>query len=134
MGERVAVDAGRRAAGAVADPDQHDTSPMLAKTLFERPEGQERTTHQFARPITGEKVRFTNVEQEWPIGEFSAYYVHPGEEPAGVAVLRYSLGGQGKDATIRRLSRWSTIFMGDFPADERVGYGGDSRTRLQRLR
>ena len=29
---------------AVADPDQHDTSPMLAKTLFERPKGQERTS------------------------------------------------------------------------------------------
>ena len=72
---------------AIADSDQHDTSPMLAKTLFERPQGQERTTHQFDQPITGEKVRFTNVEQEWPIGEFAAYYVHAGAEPAGVAVL-----------------------------------------------
>ena len=77
--------------GAIADPDQHDTSPQLAKTLFERPEGQERTTNDLSQPITGEKVRFTNVKQEWPIAEFSAYYVHPGKEPAGVAVLRYSL-------------------------------------------
>ena len=84
MGQHLAADAGRTASpAAVADPDQHDTSPQLAKTLFERPEGQERTTHDFAEPITGEKVRFTNVKQEWPIGEFSAYYVHPGKEPDG---------------------------------------------------
>ena len=68
---------------AVADSDQHDTSPMLAKTLFERPKGQERTSHQLTEPITGQKIRFTNVEQEWPIGELSAYYVHDGREPAG---------------------------------------------------
>ena len=61
-------------------------------TLFERPRGQEITYHQFAGAFTGgEKLRFTNVEQEQPIGELSAYYVHPGTEPKGVATLRYRL-------------------------------------------
>src|SRR6202012_413884 len=64
---------------AVADPDQHDTEPLLAKTLFDRPRGQQHTTHEFATPITGQKVRFTNEELEWPIQEFPVYYVHPGK-------------------------------------------------------
>jgi hypothetical protein len=105
--------------GAIADPDQHDTSPMLAKTLFDRPRGQERTTHQFEQPIVGEKVRFTNVEQEWPIGEFSAYYVHPGEEPAGVAVLRYNLGGQGEQAN-PSLEPLLNYIHGRFPTGEQA--------------
>jgi len=105
--------------GAVADPDQHDTSPMLAKKLFERPRGQERTTHQFDQPITGEKVRFTNAEQEWPIGEFSAYYVHPGDPPAGVAVLRYNLGSQGTQ-DIPSLEALVDYIHGRFPDGQRA--------------
>jgi hypothetical protein len=105
--------------GAVADPDQHDTSPMLAKTLFERPSGQELTTHQFGQPITGEKVRFTNAEQEWPIGEFSAYYVHPGEEPAGVAVLSYSVTRRVLPADNPSLQPLVDFIHGRFPGDER---------------
>ncbi len=105
--------------GAVADPDQHDTSPQLAKTLFERPEGQERTTHDFSQSITGERVRFTNVKQEWPIGEFSAYYVHPGEEPAGIAVLRYSFTSKGA-LDNPSLTSLVNFIQGRFPADERA--------------
>ena len=60
-------------------------------TLFVRPKGQEITYHQIDSPITGQKIRFVNVEQEQPIGELSAYYVHPGTEPTGVAILRYKL-------------------------------------------
>jgi Concanavalin A-like lectin/glucanases superfamily len=104
---------------AVADPDQHDTSPQLARTLFERPEGQERTTHELSQPITGEKVRFTNVKQEWPIGEFSAYYVHPGDEPAGIAVLRYSFTSKGA-LDNPSLTSLATFIHGRFPADERA--------------
>jgi Concanavalin A-like lectin/glucanases superfamily len=110
---------GEGKAGAVADPDQHDTSPQLAKTLFERPEGQERTIHDFSQPITGEKVRFTNVKQEWPIGEFSAYYVHPGEEPAGIAVLRYSFTSKGA-LDNPSLTSLVNFIHGRFPADERA--------------
>ena len=89
---------GEGKAGAVADPDQHDPSPMLVKPLFDRPEGQERSTFDLKEPVRGEKVRFTNAVQEWPIQEFTAYYVHSGKEPAGVATLRYTFGGRsGKD-------------------------------------
>ncbi|MGB6744705.1 MAG: LamG-like jellyroll fold domain-containing protein [Terracidiphilus sp.] len=64
------------------------------RTLFERPKGQEVTYHQFDSVITGGKIRFTNVEQEQPIGELSAYYVHPGMEPTGVDTLHYRLTGK----------------------------------------
>ena len=104
--------------GAVADPDQHDTSPMLARTLFERPQGEQRSTFDIAQPITGEKVRFTNAEQEWPIGEFGAYDVHTGAEPAGIAVLRYSLtaGEQPGNPAVAPLL---DFIQGRFAADER---------------
>ncbi len=105
--------------GAVADPDQHDPSPMLAKNLFERPQSQERTSHQFAEPITGEKIRFTNVEQEWPIGELSAYYVHPGSEPAGSAKLSYRLTANGSATDNPSLDALVVFVAGRYPEDER---------------
>ncbi len=61
------------------------------KPLFDRPIGQEITTHDLAEPVTGQKIRFVNVEQEQPLGEVSAYYVHAGMEPTGVDTLRYRL-------------------------------------------
>ncbi len=104
--------------GAVADPDQHDPSPMLAKTLFEKTRDSQRTTFDLAEPITGEKVRFTNAEPEWPIQEFEAYYVHPGAEPKGVAVLRYTMTArQGDDNP--SLATLSEFIHDRFPADER---------------
>jgi hypothetical protein len=117
---------------AVADPDQHDTSPMLAKTLFERPKGQERTSHQLAEPITGEMIRFTNVEQEWPIGELSAYYVHDGREPTGSAKLTYRLTASASPADNPSLDYLVDFIAGRYPADERQtmvatsagGFGG----------
>jgi hypothetical protein len=104
--------------GAVADPDQHDPSPQLVRPLFDRPRGQERTTHDLPQPITGEKVRFVNAEQWWPIAEFSAYYVHPGAEPAGVAVLRYNLTTKA-DMDNPSLTPLIDFIHGRFPADER---------------
>jgi hypothetical protein len=117
---------------AVADPDQHDTSPMLAKTLFERPQGQGRTSHQFAEPITGQKIRFTNVEQEWPIGELSAYYVHEGREPGGSAKLTFRLTANASADDNPSLDSLVAFIAGRYPADERQtmvatsagGFGG----------
>ncbi|HEY4379478.1 MAG TPA: LamG domain-containing protein [Acidobacteriaceae bacterium] len=117
---------------AVADPDQHDPSPMLARTLFERPKGQERTSHQLAQPITGEKIRFTNVEQEAPIGELSAYYVHDGREPEGSAKLTYRLSGNSFATDNASLDSLVAFIAGRYPADERQtmiasgggGFGG----------
>ncbi len=68
-----------------------DGKLLPAKTLFERPTGQETTFNDIVVPVTGGKLRFTNVEQETPIGEFSAYYVHPGNPPDGNVQLKYKL-------------------------------------------
>src|SRR5205085_11110237 len=53
--------------------------------------GQDHTSNQLNETITGKRIRFTNIEQEWPIGEFGVYYVHQGAEPEGVAKLAYTL-------------------------------------------
>ncbi len=63
----------------------------VERVLFDRPRGQERTFHQVRDPVRGQRVRFTNVEQETPIGEFSAYYVSDGREPQGIGRLTYRL-------------------------------------------
>ena len=66
--------------------------------LFERARGQEKTVNQLDRALTGGKIRFDNVEQEQPIGEFSAYYVTGGDrEPAGARVLAYRVSGHVGD-------------------------------------
>ena len=85
--------------------------------LFERPEGQEKTMHVFASPITGRKIRFTNVRQEEPIGELVAYNVTAGGEPAGTPKLAYRLGGGRPDGP--GLQPLLNFISGRFPADER---------------
>ena len=89
------------------------------KTLFERPKDQERTFHQFDQPVTGGKLRFTNVEQETPIGELSAYYVHPGRAPMGSDVLSYKLTAnvEPDNPSLQPLTQY---IDGRFPADERM--------------
>ncbi|HUV70300.1 MAG TPA: LamG domain-containing protein [Terracidiphilus sp.] len=91
------------------------------KTLFERPIGQEITYNQFDKPFPGgEKLRFTNVEQEQPIGELSAYYVHPGTEPTGVATLRYKLTSKITPDDNPSALPLVNFINGRFPADERM--------------
>jgi hypothetical protein len=62
-----------------------------AHELGQRTKGQERTVLRLPSPVRGGRVRFTNVEQETPIGELSAYYVRPGAEPQGIGRLTYRL-------------------------------------------
>ena len=90
------------------------------RTLFERPKGQEVTYHQFDEPIIGQKVRFTNVEQEQPLGEVSAYYVHPGMEPTGVATLRYKLTAKITPNDNPSALPLVKYIDGRFPPDERM--------------
>ncbi|HTV08075.1 MAG TPA: LamG domain-containing protein [Candidatus Aquilonibacter sp.] len=104
---------------AVADPDQHDTSPMLAKLLFEKSRDSQRTTFDLLQPITGEKVRFTNAQPEWPIQEFEAYYVHPGAEPEGIAVLHYVMTAH-RPADNPALASLAEFIRNRFPAEERT--------------
>jgi len=61
------------------------------RPLFERPKGQERTFHRLPQPLRGGTMTFTNVEQETPIGELSAYNVSAGTEPQGIVRLTYRL-------------------------------------------
>jgi hypothetical protein len=90
-------------------------------TLFERPRGQEITYNQFDKTfVGGEKIRFTNVEQEQPIGELSAYYVHPGTEPTGVATLRYRLTSKVTPNDNPSTEPLVNFIEGRFPADERM--------------
>jgi hypothetical protein len=107
----VSVDAVRRAG--------LDGKVLPARTLFDRPSGQETTIHDFAKPVTGGKLRFTNVEQETPIGEFSAYYVHPGAAPEGIVQLRYRLSANASLEDNPSVTPLINFIHGRYPADER---------------
>jgi hypothetical protein len=94
------------------------TAPAGGKDLFERPRGQERTTHRLASPLRGGRLHFRNVEQETPIGEVSAYHVRAGTAPAGTGTLRYRLAAAtpdqpGTEAIVRHIE-------GRHAADERA--------------
>jgi Concanavalin A-like lectin/glucanases superfamily len=88
-------------------------------TLFERPKGQEITIHTLTQPLAGRKIRFTNVEQEEPIGELVAYNVTAGRAPAGSSSLSFTLGfyPAKPDASLKALQ---TFIVGRFPLDERA--------------
>ena len=112
-----------------------ETATDSEKTLFVQPVGQEVTYHQFETPVTGQKIRFVNVEQEQPLGEVSAYYVHPGMEPTGVDTLRYRLSASANAADNPSTVPLVKYIAGRFPADERqtmmampaVGTGGPAK-------
>jgi hypothetical protein len=101
-----------------------DGTVLPAKTLFERPSGQETTFHDYATPMTGGKLRFTNVEQETPIGEFSAYYVHPGNPPEGMVQLRYRLTTNGSLDANPSLIPLVNFIHDRYPAGERSVISG----------
>jgi hypothetical protein len=86
--------------------------------LFERPQGQEKTVHRLATPRRGQKIRFTNVQQEEPIGELTAYNVTAGREPAGSAKLSYRLGPA--DSPSPSLAPLRTFIDGRYAPDERA--------------
>ena len=96
-----------------------DGTTLPGKTLFERPRGQEMTFHDFSAPMTGGKLRFTNVEQETPVGEFSAYYVHPGDPPEGVVQLKYRLSRGVSPDENPSLQPLVSFIHDRYPADER---------------
>ena len=96
-----------------------DGKMLPAKTLFDRPSGQETTFHDTAAPVSGGKLRFTNVEQETPIGEFSAYYVHPGTPPEGTVQLRYRLSANASLEENPSVTPLINFIHGRYPEDER---------------
>ncbi|HEX3730692.1 MAG TPA: LamG-like jellyroll fold domain-containing protein, partial [Opitutaceae bacterium] len=118
--------------GAMSLLDAGDANDAPARSLlFERPQGQERTYHRLAHAIVGHKIRFTNVQQEEPIGELSAYNVTAGAEPAGSQKLTYRFipssqalfgisGPNAKVGWIEALSALQSFIAGRYPADERA--------------
>ncbi len=85
-------------------PDAANDGPAES-VLFVRPKGQERTINTFSAPIKGRKIRFTNDEQEEPIGELVAYNVTSGSEPPGTSKIAYRLAAPvANDASMR--CRW----------------------------
>ncbi len=96
-----------------------DGTVLPGKTLFERPSGQETTFHDLGEPVTGGKLRFTNVEQETPIGEFAAYYVHPGDPPQGILQLKYRLSANTAPDNNPSLTSLVSFIHDRYPADER---------------
>ena len=91
----------------------------LPKKLFERPRGQERTFHRIAEPLRGQRIQFTNVEQETPIGELSAYNVDAGKEPDGICTVRYRLTAFRHSAD-RQLQSLTEFIAGRYLPDERA--------------
>ncbi len=67
--------------------------------------------------MRGQKIRFTNVEQEEPIGELTAYNVTAGREPAGSAKLAYRLGPLENPSP--SLDPLRAFIAGRFAPDER---------------
>ncbi|HEY3384639.1 MAG TPA: LamG-like jellyroll fold domain-containing protein [Vicinamibacterales bacterium] len=92
-------------------------TPVAPRDLFDRPKGQERTSTRLPQPVHGQTLRFTNVEQETPIGELGAYYVADVAEPAGTAKLTYRVqASAGPDQPC--LKPLLDYISGRFPADE----------------
>jgi hypothetical protein len=94
-----------------------DQSLPAEALLFERPKGQEKTVHTLAAH-TGGSIRFTNVEQEEPIGELSVYNVAAGREPAGTMKLTYRLTSTAP-ANTTAVEPLLSYVHGRHPADER---------------
>ncbi len=102
-----------------ADTNIETASEAKAETvLFERAKGQEKTVHALAQPLTGREIRLTNVEQEQPISELSAYNVTAGAEPVGSAKLGYRLAAGAPSAS--GVAPLVDFVNGRFPADERA--------------
>lgn len=91
-------------------------------TLFERAKGQEHTVHALKQSLAGRQIRFTNVEQEQPIGELSAYNVTAGAEPVGSTKIVFKLRGESvgfPDDAVASIAPLQAFIAGRFPREER---------------
>ncbi|MCX6143181.1 MAG: VOC family protein [Ignavibacteriales bacterium] len=88
------------------------------KILFQRPKGQEKTFHRLTEPLRGQKIRFTNVDQETPIGELSAYNVDAGKESAGICTVSYLLSSESRGVS-EQVQPLMDFINGRYLLDER---------------
>jgi hypothetical protein len=86
--------------------------------LFDRAKGSEKTSHALAHSLTGRQIRFTNVEQEQPISELSAYNVSAGQEPAGSAKDAFRISHL--DRPVAAVEPLREFISGRFSSDEGV--------------
>ena len=107
---------GSMALVAAGDPRNPDTA---GTALFERPNGQERTYHRLPGPIRGQQLRFTNVEQETPIGELGVYFVGSDREPPGTGTLTYRLTA-GVEPNQPSVALAKRFIEGRHPPEERA--------------
>lgn len=98
---------------------EHAYQAQAERKLFDREKGHEHTAVRLAQPMTGRSVRFTNIEQEQPIGEFSAYNVTAAAEPAGTRKLAFTLSPAVRGASAESLRPIESYIDGRFPAGER---------------
>jgi hypothetical protein len=96
----------------------HLADAAAKSPLFERPRGQEKTVHRVGTSATGPKIRFDNVEQEQPIGEFAAYNVAAAPEAKGTRTLAYRITGHANEQT--GVDPLVEFIRGRHPTDERA--------------
>jgi hypothetical protein len=87
------------------------------KEIFTRAKGNERTFHKLGNPVQGQTIVFTNNEQENPVGELDAFYIHEGDVSQDVTRLTYSISAQGnyRNPNIREIQDY---IYGRYSADE----------------
>jgi hypothetical protein len=101
--------------GTMALSEKKDGSDSTV--IFNRPKDQERTFHKFEKEITGKTLVFTNVAQETPLGEISAYDIRPGKAPQGIVTLEYKITFATVTSNIN-LNNAVNFIKGRFTADE----------------
>ena len=97
-----------------------DDDGSVKEELFERAPGQERTEEAVPNGI-GDKIRFTNVEKEEPIGDFSVFNVYEGRAPKGAKSVTYKVL-PGRDTSCEGAESLYRFIDGRFTRYERNVY------------
>ncbi len=93
-----------------------DDHGAVLQTLMTRPAGMERTANALEQMRAG-KLRFTNEQQEEPIGDFSLYQVSAGCAPEGIKRTVYRLGAAAKNDPAQQ--ELTAFIRGRYPDYER---------------
>jgi Concanavalin A-like lectin/glucanases superfamily len=103
----------------LVSPESADPQKAGWATVARRPEHEERTVHSLSAPRRGGKLRFTNEQQETPIGELTVYHVAQTPEPDGVrrVACRFDPPGATLSASVSELA---DFIRGRHPQGERV--------------
>ncbi|MDV6330671.1 LamG-like jellyroll fold domain-containing protein [Asticcacaulis sp. 201] len=89
------------------------------RQIATRAKDQERTFNQFAEPMTGGVLRFTNIAQETPIQEIAAYNITPGAVPKGTVTQTYTVRSNALPDS-PNLTELNTFIAGRYTPDART--------------